>query len=343
MLPLCRRSYLLTALSVSLLAFGMAPDLIAADSPLKPHDRVVFLGDSITQAGDAPGGYVVLVREALAKIEILKPVEVIGAGVSGNKVPDLEARLDKDVLSFKPSIVVVYIGINDVWHSKSGRGTKKEEFDAGLRRIVKRINEAGARVILCTPSVIGEKVDGTNPLDEMLEEYCVLSRKVAADTKSQLLDLRKLFIETLKKTNLQNLEKNTLTSDGVHLNPAGNRFVAEAMLSALGTSAAPTTTGRKLRHFVVFKFKDEVKPEEVQEVARAFAALPSKINTIIEFEKGTDVSVEMKADGFTHAFLVTFADETGRETYLPHPAHLDFIKLAGPRIDKVFVFDYWTK
>ena len=56
MLPLCRRSYLLTALSVSLLAFGMAPDLIAADSPLKPHDRVVFLGDSITQAGNAPGG-----------------------------------------------------------------------------------------------------------------------------------------------------------------------------------------------------------------------------------------------------------------------------------------------
>ena len=54
-------------------------------------------------------------------------------------------------------------------------------------------------------------------------------------------------------------------------------------------------------------------------------------------------STEMKADGYTHAFLVTFADEKGREVYLPHPAHKEFGKLVGPHIDKVFVFDYWTK
>lgn len=97
-----------------------------------------------------------------------------------------------------------------------------------------------------------------------------------------------------------------------------------------------------LRHVVLFKFKDDVTTAQVQEVVDAFAALPKRIPEIAAFEHGTDVSVENKADGFTHGFLVSFRDEKGREIYLPHPAHQEFVKLVGPRIDKVLVFDYWT-
>jgi len=46
-------------------------------------------------------------------------VEVIGAGISGNKVPDLQRRLERDVLKKKPTVVFIYIGINDVWHGES--------------------------------------------------------------------------------------------------------------------------------------------------------------------------------------------------------------------------------
>ena len=80
----------------------------------------------------------------------------------------------------------------------------------------------------------------------------------------------------------------------------------------------------------------------MKEVADAFAALPKKINTIKEFEMGTDISVEGKADGFTHGFVVTFETEKGREVYLPHPAHQEFVKLVGPRVEKVLVFDFWA-
>ena len=139
------------------------------------------------------------------------------------------------MINKKPTIVFIYIGINDVWHSLSKRGTSKENFEKGLRRMIERINEAGGRVILCTPSVIGEKVGGTNKLDAMLDEYSDISRKVAKDTKSQLLDLRKLFVAHLAKENKEkNKPKGVLTSDGVHLNKHGNRFVAERMLEALG-------------------------------------------------------------------------------------------------------------
>lgn len=313
-----------------------------ADVGLKKGDRVVFLGDSITEAGDAAGGYVALVRESIASKQKELGVEVLGAGISGNRVPDLEKRLERDVVGKKPTVVVIYIGINDVWHSLQGHGTPKNEFEQGLRRIIQRVSEAGSRVILCTPSVIGEKHDGSNQLDGMLDEYSQISRKVAGDTKSGLLDLRKHFISYLKEKNASNAPKDVLTSDGVHLNSAGNRFVADRMLEALeGTG---TDKGAKwLRHVVLFKFKDGTQAEDVEKIVNAFRALPGRISTIVDFEWGTDVSVENKAEGYTHGFLVTFRDEKGREIYLPHAAHKEFIGIAGPHVDKVLVFDYWSR
>jgi lysophospholipase L1-like esterase len=68
----------------------------------------------------------------------------------------------------------------------------------------------------------------------MLEEYCAISRKVATDTKSQMVDLRKAFIDHLKANNKDNLPKGILTGDAVHLNPAGNRLVAAEMGKAIG-------------------------------------------------------------------------------------------------------------
>lgn len=335
----------LGSLSLALaLVCGFMTSVFADDAPktqLKAGDRVVFLGDSITQGGVGPNGYVTLVKQQLENLQLDPDVEVIGAGISGNKVPDLQKRLERDVLSKKPSIVIIYIGINDVWHSEGGRGTSKEDFEKGLKEIIQKIRDVGGKVILCTASVIGEKHDGSNKLDTMLDEYCAISRSIAAETKVQLLDLRKAFIDYSKEKNKENKESGVLTSDRVHLNAAGNRFVANQMLTALGVEPLGQDRGQ-LRHVVLFKFKSEVTKEQVKEVEDAFAALPKKIKQIKGYEAGTDVSVEGKSEGFTHGFVVTFADEKGREIYLPHPAHKEFVTLVGPRIEKVLVFDYWT-
>lgn len=116
-------------------------------------------------------------------------------------------------------------------------------------------------------------------------------------------------------------------------------FACAAVASAEEKEAAKD---KVLRHVVLFKFKDGVSEQQIDEVVKAFAALPGKIDAIRDFEMGTDVSVENKAQGFTHGFIVTFADETGRAEYLPHPAHKAFGKLVGPRLDKVLVFDFWA-
>ena len=84
-----------------------------------------------------------------------------------------------------------------------------------------------------------------------------------------------------------------------------------------------------LRHVVLFKFKDGTSPQEVKAIEDRFRGLPDRIETITEFEWGTDVSEEGKADGFTHCFLVTFADTAGRAIYLPHNAHKEFVALVN--------------
>jgi Stress responsive A/B Barrel Domain len=100
---------------------------------------------------------------------------------------------------------------------------------------------------------------------------------------------------------------------------------------------------KTLRHIVLYKFKNDLKPRQVQEVIDAFAALPKKIDTVIGFEHGVNISAEGKSEGLTHCFVVTFRDEKGRDAYLVHPAHLEYVKLAKDRREKVVVFDYWTK
>lgn len=207
--------------------------------PVAKGDRIVFLGDSITQGGGGPKGYVTLVKNTLTTRHADLGLDFVNAGISGHKVPNLQARLDKDVISKKPTIVFIYIGINDVWHfaKATPSGTPKDKYEEGMKDLVARINAAGARVIICTPSVIGEKKVGENPQDAMLDEYAELSRKVATETKSQLCDLRKAFLDHLKANNPDNKEKGILTGDRVHLNEAGNKLVADEMLKALGEGA----------------------------------------------------------------------------------------------------------
>ena len=208
----------------------------AADPPpLKKGEKIVFLGDSITQGGVSPKGYVTLIKTALAEKHKDLGIEILGAGISGNKVPDLQKRLEKDVLAKKPTLVVIYIGINDVWHGENdpAKGTQKDNYETGLKEIIGKIKDSGARVVLCTPTVIGEKKAGTNKLDAKLDEYAEVSRKVAKDTGAQLCDLRKAFGDHLAKNNADDREKGVLTTDRVHLNDAGNKLVAETILAAI--------------------------------------------------------------------------------------------------------------
>jgi Stress responsive A/B Barrel Domain len=97
-----------------------------------------------------------------------------------------------------------------------------------------------------------------------------------------------------------------------------------------------------LRHVVFFRFKDTATPQEITKIEDAFRALPAKIKVIRSFEWGTNVSRENLNQGYTHCFLLTFASDQDRDTYLVHPAHKEFGNIIGSSLDKVLVVDFWS-
>lgn len=115
------------------------------------------------------------------------------------------------------------------------------------------------------------------------------------------------------------------------------------MMVRTSESTAAEEQRQVLRHVVLYKFKPEASGAQLQEVIDAFAGLPAKIDTIVGFEHGTNVSPEGKSEGFTHCFVVTFRDEAGRDAYLKHPAHQAYVNVVRDRREKVIVFDYWAK
>jgi lysophospholipase L1-like esterase len=218
----------------------------------RSEDKIIFFGDSITSGGTQPHGYITLLDRRWNKQHPDVHVLFVNSGISGHKVPNLQARLHSDVLSKKPNLLFIYIGINDVWHETAwdGSGTPAYAFAAGLRHIIEKAQGRGATVVLATPSVIGEKRDGTNELDPRLNEYADISRKTAQEMGVTLCDLRQSFLDFLRQFNVDNKERGILTVDRVHLNDMGNMLVAHKAAEAIGIAlqqrgAATAPSGTK--------------------------------------------------------------------------------------------------
>jgi len=198
--------------------------------------KIIFFGDSITNAGGWPGGYILHIDTLCRKEGLSDKFEFIPAGQGGNKVYDLFLRLEEDVLKKKPDVVVIFIGINDVWHKYLfGTGTDPDKFVKFYQAIIDRLRASKINTVLCTPSAIGEKTDYTNPYDGTLDEFCERVRMLASANKLTLIDLRKSFRDYNLKHNTGNAEWGVLTfpGDGVHLSRTGNMFVAEEMWNTL--------------------------------------------------------------------------------------------------------------
>ena len=192
--------------------------------------KVLFFGDSITRAGVEPKGYIVKLDSIIKQSRLSDSVELMGAGIGGNKVYDLYLRMEDDVLKKNPDVVFIYVGINDVWHkSGGGTGTDADKFDKFYRAIIKKLQEKNIKVVVCTPSVIGERNDNSNQQDGDLNQYSSIIREIARSQSLPVCDLRNAFTGYLKANNPSNVEKGILTSDRVHLNEKGNLLVATEM------------------------------------------------------------------------------------------------------------------
>jgi lysophospholipase L1-like esterase len=205
--------------------------LILKDKKTKVK-KVIFFGDSITEFGTQPKGYISAIREML-HYQNIENLELINAGVSGDKVNDLLLRMH-DVIAQSPDIIVLWIGVNDVWQTNNlFAEPDTAEFEKDYTTIVKALLAKNINLVLVTPAVIGEKNDNLNPLDESLQKHCEIIRSIADEFKLLLCDMHSLFHLYELKYNKANAIKGILTVDGVHLNDMGNRFAANEILKIL--------------------------------------------------------------------------------------------------------------
>jgi isoamyl acetate esterase len=201
---------------------------------MQTKKKIVFFGDSITEMGVQPEGYITKLSQLFKEKNLDKNYELIGAGIGGNKVYDLYLRLEDDVLSKNPDAVVIWVGVNDVWHKKLAlTGTDPDKFEKFYAALIRKFKERNITVLLTTPAAIGERSDCSNEMDGDLNRYSSIIRNLAAKNNCTLVDLRKDFMDNLKTNNPENKDRGVLTTDGVHLNPTGNNFVANKMYDAL--------------------------------------------------------------------------------------------------------------
>lgn len=214
---------------MAVLAFAQEEDPAQKTVMLKKGDKVLFFGDSLTALAikdkNVPEGkgYVPLVREALKE----KGVEVDAVATGGHKVTDLLKRVDADVLSKKPTIVVIQIGVND-----ASANVTPEMFKAQLEELIGKLQKADAQVIQCTCTCRIEGYDLANEkgMDRKLDALAETARAIAREKKLPLVDLRAAFIDYWKKNNPDNKPRGFLTYDGNHWTEAGHKYVAEQML-----------------------------------------------------------------------------------------------------------------
>jgi len=212
-----------------LLALLCVPSALAVPR-LKAGDRIVTLGDSITQAG----GYQLLIRKVLARFYPDLGIEIVNAGIGGHKAPDMAARLQTDVIDKKPTIVTVSCGVNDVWHGfyNPPRGVDLETYTRLMTQMVQQLKaNTSATIYLLTPTVIHENLRG--PENLKLETYCQAIREIARRESVHLVDLNAVFSLVLRSTQTGGAPDFHPTSDGVHMKPAGNFLIAASILHAL--------------------------------------------------------------------------------------------------------------
>lgn len=204
---------------------------------LHKEDRILFLGDSVTDCGrdwdnpeDLGKGYALMTAGMLAARQPLANFTFLNRGISGNKIQDVLDRLDKDCLALKPDVLLFMIGINDTWHNVAspefGTPASAMSFESRYREFLERVTTAGIhRILLVEPFVLPYPVDRQQWRKDLDPKLGII-RQLAAEFGCELLCLDGRMNEMAVTTGCQYLTG----EDGVHPTPAGHGIIAQALM-----------------------------------------------------------------------------------------------------------------
>ena len=207
-------------------------------------DKIVFIGDSVTDAGrlrpigqactqDALGtGYVRLIDTFLNVFYPENTYQVVNMGISGQQSRHLVARWQTDVLDLHPNWVVMMIGANDVWRQFDNpcnpeNGVMPEAYEQNLRKMIEDTLPHVKGMVLMTPYYMEPCKE--DPMRARMDEYGAIVRRLAEKYHLVFVDLQAGWDELFKHMHPCNI-----AWDRIHPNQTGHMYIAKQFLKAVG-------------------------------------------------------------------------------------------------------------
>jgi lysophospholipase L1-like esterase len=205
------------------------------------HQTLLFIGDSITDCGRtrpvgyARGGlgegYVAQVDAMWMALRPDHPIRVVNTGIGGNRIMDLTARWQTDVLDLRPDWLSVKIGINDVWRQFDNpldpAPSTLDVFEKHYRALLEKTRPGLKGLVLMTPYFL--EPDRNNPMRAMMDQYGAKVQELAREYDALFVDTQAVFDAYMARQHTQ-----TLCSDRVHPNRIGHFLLARAFLEVFG-------------------------------------------------------------------------------------------------------------
>ncbi|HTD62833.1 MAG TPA: SGNH/GDSL hydrolase family protein [Gemmatimonadaceae bacterium] len=220
------------------------PEVEPRKADLAVGTRILFQGDSITDAGRdrssgvqpnvASGlgtGYPLLLAAAMLESYSDRRLQFFNRGVSGNKVPDLEARWQEDTIALQPDIVSVLVGVNDFWHKRThGYTGTVADFENGYVTLLEQTRQAlpHVRLVVMEPFVLQTGAVDATWFPEFEERRAVASR-VAQRVGATFVPLQARFTSAAER-----VDAAYWIADGVHPTPPGHALIAEGWRASVG-------------------------------------------------------------------------------------------------------------
>lgn len=228
---------------------------------------IVCLGDSVTGVYYHTGGrraYTDMLGIALRAAYPQAKLTMVNAGISGHTTKLGLDRLQRDVLDKRPHLVTIMFGLNDMVRGSAA------EYQANLREIIRRVRDANAETLLCTPNGV---IDSSGRPNAKLAEFCDALRAVGRELDVPVADCYAAYGEFQQR---DPLAWRLLLSDAIHPNMDGHKFLAveiartisgqKADLSTVGPPAEPLAhvrqqlaAGKPLRVVAMTPFDEPVR------------------------------------------------------------------------------------
>ena len=221
---------------------GLAAEKSAPKLKLKKGSVIVFQGDSITDAGrdqkitepnhvKALGNsYAAVAAGGLLGAHPELELKIYNRGISGNKIPDLASRWQKDAIDLKPDVLSILVGVNDLWHTFAFGSKYKatiKDYENGYRELIERTQREvpGVQIVICEAFSLRDSKDF-----EPLKEFAAVNRKLATEFDLTFVPFQSTFDKAT-----QAAPAKFWLWDGIHPTLPGHALMARTWHAATGT------------------------------------------------------------------------------------------------------------